>query len=346
MALTEDETDEILNYQILNCDTLGHWLYDVEGQKAIDVFHGKARAIDLPRVEMLNAIIDNDKRPLKNGKTIELSWGYLSWRFSDFRAVFLKEVQAEALRALISSESVYPMSRERLYLPLLKEVAERDEIYLFDPSHDHQRIVHLDHGSVVDQRVESPVDALAFCALHDAGDDFLDTLDGGREVDARYLEGLDPIPFTKESIMREWGNSFEGRMLLSEAIGARTDLFETQDFKDAALYYALEHRDDFLSESGIHAIPEENVILSSSAWEIRDAAARLGYSQDRVESLDFGGVMFEAINNIRMVDERTGSSLKDTILRDAIDTEVDRELFDEAADIAADMPNWDRDWGS
>lgn len=38
MALTEDEIDEIMNYD----DTF--WLYDVEGQKVIDVFHGKKPA--------------------------------------------------------------------------------------------------------------------------------------------------------------------------------------------------------------------------------------------------------------------------------------------------------------
>jgi hypothetical protein len=353
MALSKDEIDDILYYELNNrywlYDVKGYWLYDVEDQKAIDVFHTEAhteaRAVNLPRVEMLNAMIDNDKRP-QNGQTIELTWNYLSSKFSDFREVFLKEIQTEALRALISSESVYPMSKERLYLPLLKEVADRDEIYLFDRSSDHPKIVHLDHGSMVDQRVESPVDALAFCALHDTGDDFLDTLDGGRKVDAHYLEQLDPIPFTKESIMREWGNSIEGRTLLSEAIGTRTDFHETQDFKDAVLYYVHDNRYEFLSENGIDAVPEEYVILAASDQDIRETAARLGYSQDRIERLDVSGVIFEAYNNIRLIDERTGSSIQDTILRDAIDAEVDQEINDEAADIAADMPNWDRDWGS
>lgn len=224
MALTTGEIDWILH------DNVNTYLYDLEGQRAILANEYEITTVEVPRVDLLNAIIDNcrDFDPYERFFDPLASVRLLS-RANNYEHVTDLDGRA---RDILGGNSILPIERSKILVPLMEEVARHDSAFVYDRVLD--QVVRL-QGGKVDTIILGMESAFAYALLQDHGYDTNDLMLGADSWDLDYraptdgsyvardfLTRMDPVPFTREAMAHEWAQSAEGKDLIEEASKVRT----------------------------------------------------------------------------------------------------------------------------
>jgi hypothetical protein len=222
MALTTGEIDWILH------DNVNTYLYNMEGQQAILANEYEITTVEVPRVDLLNAIIDNcwDFDPY------ERFFKPLMQLFHEPLEHVLVPDDGDRARDILGAKSILPIERSKILVPLMEEVARHDSAFVYDRVLD--QVVRL-QGGEVDTISLGMEPAFAYALLQDHGYDTNDLMLGADSWDLDYraptdgsyvardfLARMDPVPFTREAMAHEWAQSAEGKDLIEEASKVRT----------------------------------------------------------------------------------------------------------------------------
>jgi hypothetical protein len=219
MTLTNGEIDWILH------DNVNAYLYDLEGQKAILANEFEVTTVSVPRVELLNAVIDNAREfdPYDRFFT-PLMRTYYDLLYAPQDHVIVPD-DGDVARDILGAKSVLPLKRDAILVPLMEEVARHDSAFVYDR---RGKALLLLEGGAISSLPLGQEHAFAFSLLKEGGYDMHDLMENIADVDLdgdeaeRLLSSIDPVPFTREAMAREWAKTRGGDMLISEASKVRT----------------------------------------------------------------------------------------------------------------------------
>ncbi len=247
MALTTGEIDQILRDNFKTC------LYDMEGQQAILANEYEITTVEVPRVDLLNAIIDN----CRDFDPYERFFDPLMKLFYEPQEHVLVPDDGGRARDILGGNAILPIQRSKILVPLMEEVARHDSAFVYDRGMGS--IVRLQGGKVDTINLGTEW-AFAYALLQDRGNvtnnlmlgadswyfDHHGAFDGAQYILAR----MDPVPFTREAMAREWAQSAWGNNLIEEASKVSTpagNLRIVRDFQDefpgVCVYLEGSHRE-------------------------------------------------------------------------------------------------------
>ena len=221
MALTTGEIDWILH------DNVNTYLYDMECQRAILANEYEITTVEVPRVDLLNAIIDNcrDFDPYERFFDPLASVRFLS---RANKCEHVTDLDGRA-RDILGGNSILPIERSKILVPLMEEVARHDSAFVYDRVLG--QVVRLQDGMIDCIHLDTEC-AFAYALLQDHGYSVRNLMLGAESLGLDYhgairgaqdiLARMDPVPFTRDAMAREWAQSAEGKDLIEEASKVRT----------------------------------------------------------------------------------------------------------------------------